>query len=60
MPYVSSVFPKLVSAVTIVIPSYDGTRNAVQCEFFQQNNICSSILELSDIREYVHEQPMLK
>ncbi len=60
MPYVSSIVPKLVPAVTIVMPSSDGARNAMQCEFVQQNKICSSILERSDIREYVHEQTMLK
>ena len=59
MPYVSSIVPKLVLAVTIVMPSSDGTRNPTQCEFFQQNKICSSILERRDIREYVLDQPML-
>ena len=53
MPYASSIVPKLVPAVTIVMPSSDGTRNPMQCELFQQNKICSSILERSDMREYV-------
>ena len=53
MPYVSSVVHKLVPAVTIVMPSSDGTRNPSQYEFFQESKICSSILERSDIREYV-------
>ena len=34
MPYVSSIFPKLVSAVTIVMPSSDATRNSMKCDFF--------------------------
>ena len=58
MPYVSSIVPKLVPAVTIVMPSSDGTRNPMQCDFFQQYKICPSILESSDIREYVIDQPM--
>ena len=56
MPYVSSIVPKLVPAVTIVMPLSDGTRNPTQCEFFQHNKMCSSILER---REYVLDQPML-
>ena len=40
MPYVSSIVPKLVPAVAIVMPSSDGTRNPMQCDFFQQNKIC--------------------
>ena len=58
MPYVSSTIPKLVPAVEIVVPSSDGTRNPMQCDFFQQNKIYPSILESSDIREYVIDQPM--
>ena len=45
MPYVSSIVPKLVPAVAIVMPSSDGTRNPTQCDFFQQNKICPSILK---------------
>ena len=58
MPYVSSIVPKLVPAVAIVMPSSGGTRNPTQCDFFQQNKIFPSILESSDIREYVIDQPM--
>ena len=45
MPHVSSILPKLVSAVTIVTASSDATRNATKCEFIHQNKIYSSILE---------------
>ena len=55
MPHVSSIFPKLVSAVTIVMASSDATRNATKCEFSPQNKICSSILLFLDalILEYL-------
>ena len=34
MSRLSSIVPKLVPAVTIVMPSSDGTRNPMQCDFF--------------------------
>ena len=58
MAYVSSIVPKLVPAVAIVMSSSDGTRNPMQCDFVRQNKMFISILESSDIREYVIDQPM--
>ena len=43
MPHVSSIFPKLVSAVTIVMASSDVTRNAMKCEFFRNKIVLPSI-----------------
>ena len=67
MPHVSSIFPKLVSAVTIVMASSDANRNATKCEFIHQNKMCSSILgrcmldaSAFNLREYVLDQTMLK
>ena len=42
MPHVSSIFPKLVSAVTIVMASSDATRNAMKCEFFRNKIVLPS------------------
>ena len=52
MPHVSSIFPKLVSAVTIVMASSDATRNAMKCEFFRHNKIFPSILLFLDAYEF--------
>ena len=41
MPHVSSIFPKLVSTVTIVMPASDDTINAMKCNFFQPNKMCT-------------------
>ena len=40
MPHVSSIFPKLVSAVTIAMASSDATRNAMKCDFFRNKMFC--------------------
>ena len=52
MPHVSSIFPKLVSAVTIMMASSDATRNATKCEFFPPNKMFSSILLFLDAYEF--------
>ena len=44
MPHVSSIFPKFVSAVEIVMPPSNNTRNAMKCEFFRHNKMLPSIL----------------
>ena len=48
----SSIFPKLVSAVTIVMASSDATRNAMKCEFFRNKIILPSILLFLDAYEF--------
>ena len=52
MPHVSSIFPKLVSAVTIVMASSDATRNAMKCEFFRNKIVLPSILLFLDAYEF--------
>ena len=52
MPHVSSIFPKLVSAVTIVMASSNNTRNAMKCEFFRHNKMLPSILLFWDAYEF--------
>ena len=52
MPHVSSIFHKLVSAVTIVMASSDATRNAMKCEFFRNKIVLPSILLFLDAYEF--------
>ena len=52
MPHVSSIFTKLVSAVTIVMASSDATRNAMKCEFFRNKIVLPSILLFLDAYEF--------
>ena len=52
MPHVSSIFPKLVSAVTIVMASSDATRNAMKCELFRNKIVLPSILLFLDAYEF--------
>ena len=52
MPHVSSIFPKLVSAVTIVMALSNNTRNAMKCEFFRNKIVLPSILLFLDAYEF--------
>ena len=52
MPHVSSILPKFVSAVEIVMPPSNNTRNAMKCEFFRHNNMLPSILLFLDAYEF--------
>ena len=51
MPHVSSIFPKFVSAVEIVMPPSNNTRTAMKCEFFRHNKMLPSILLFLDAYE---------
>ena len=52
MTHVSSIFPKLVSAVTILMPPSNNTRNAIKCEFFRNTIVLPSILLFLDAYEF--------
>ena len=52
MPHVSSIFPKLVSAVTILMPPSNNTINAMKCEFFRNKFFLPSILLFLDAYEF--------
>ena len=52
MPHVSSIFPKFVSAVEIVMPPSNNARNAMKCEFFRHNKMLPSILLFLDAYEF--------
>ena len=52
MPRVSSIFPKFVSAVEIVMPSSNNTRNATKCDFFRNKIVLPSILLFLDAYEF--------
>ena len=52
MPHVSSILPKFVSAVEIVMPPSNNTRNAMKCEFFRHNKMLPSILLFLDAYEF--------
>ena len=52
MPHVSSILPKFVSAVEIVMPPSNNTRNAMKCDFFRHNKMLPSILLFLDAYEF--------
>ena len=52
MPHGSSILPKFVSAVEIVMPPFNKTRNAMKCEFFRHNKMLPSILLFLDAYEF--------
>ena len=52
MPHVSSIFPKFVSAVEIVMPPSNNTRNAMKCKKFRHNKMLPSILLFLDAYEF--------
>ena len=52
MPHVSSILPKFVSAVEIVMPPSNNNRNAMKCDFFRHNKILPSILLFLDAYEF--------
>ena len=52
MLHISSIFPKFVSAVEIVMPPSNNTRNAMKCDFFRHNKMLPSILLFLDAYEF--------